>query len=513
MTGDPQAVRASFRACAGCFFRGVQEHRALRGRLYNALMAAGRRLKDARITVMGLGRFGGGVGVTRWLVEQGARVLVTDLDPPERLAEPLAAIDDLVRGGRVTLRLGGHDFADFAGADLIIANPAIPKPWKNPYLLRATSASVPITTEIRLVIERLPRRERVIGVTGTAGKSTTSAMIAAALGGAGLRVRLGGNIGGSLLPMLPTIGATDYVVLELSSAMLHWLSPAVGYSEAPGWSPGLAVITNCAPNHLDWHGEYAHYEASKQQILRSQQPGDLAVMHARLAAWSRSAGPSDRRIEWMNFDDARAAPTLAIPGRHNRLNAAFALRAVGLLGADMQRAAEALASFPGLAHRLELVGKFEIGGPGEPPVRAFNDSKSTTPEAAALAVAAMDDDQTIGAARVRLICGGYDKQIDLAPMVAPAARCARAYTLGATGPALAEAIRGAGGRATNCATLACAVERAVQDLRPGDVLLLSPGCASWDQFTNFEIRGRQFAETVRNLLSDKALSTPKFGTE
>lgn len=450
---------------------------------------------------MGLGRFGGGVGVTRWLVEQGAQVLVTDLDPAERLAEALASIDDLVKSGRVTLRLGEHDAADFAGAHLVVANPAVPTPWKNKYLLRAQAAGVPITTEIRLVVERLPSRQRVIGVTGTAGKSTTSAMIAAALAGAGLRTHLGGNIGGSLLSALPSIAATDFVVLELSSAMLYWLTAGVGDPSAPGWSPGLAVITNCAPNHLDWHGEQAHYEAAKQQILRSQFRGDLAVMHARLASWPRAAGGGERRIEWMNFDDARVAPALSIPGRHNRLNAAFALRAVGLLGADMMQAADALAAFPGLAHRLQLVGRFAVGGADATPVRAFNDSKSTTPEAAALAVAAMDDDETIGAARVRLVCGGYDKKVDLAPMVKQAARCAGVYTIGATGPTLAQAVIDAGGRATCCATLDAAVKRATSEVRPGDAILLSPGCASWDQFTNFEARGLAFAEAVRSHLT------------
>lgn len=447
---------------------------------------------------MGLGRFGGGAGVTRWLAEQGARVLVTDLDPAERLRDALSTIDDLVRDGRVTLRLGSHEHADFANTDLVVANPAVPKPWKNEFLLRAQAAHVPITTEIRLVVERLPSRRRVIGVTGTAGKSTTSAMIAAALAGAGLRVHLGGNIGGSLLAAIPSIGATDFVVLELSSAMLHWLTSAVGDPNAPGWSPGLAVVTNCAPNHLDWHGDYAHYEASKQQILRSQSADDLAVMHARLSSWPRAAGAPERSVEWMNFDDARVSPVLSIPGRHNRLNAAFALRAVGLLGADITRAADALAKFPGLAHRLQLVGRFATAGA---PVRAFNDSKSTTPEAAALAVAAMDDDESIGAARVRLICGGYDKQVDLAPMVTQAARCAGVYTIGATGPTLAQSINDAGGHAVCANTLESAVERAILDVRPGDAILLSPGCASWDQFTNFEVRGHVFSDAVRSRLT------------
>ncbi len=467
---------------------------------YNAIMAWNRELHGARVTVMGLGRFGGGVGVTRWFVAQGARVLLTDLDPPERLAQSLAEIDDLVQGGRVMLRLGGHTPADFTGCDLVVANPAVPRPWENPFLRAAHEAGVTVTTEIRLTVDRLPRRERVIGVTGTAGKSTTSAMIARALGVTGRKVHFGGNIGGTLLPGIGEIGADDFVVLELSSAMLHWLSGQVAEGGVKGWSPGIAVVTNCAPNHLDWHGSMDHYERSKRQILRDQRPGDAVVLHAQLSSWPRNEGPESRRVEWVNYADADATPPLAIPGRHNRLNAAFALRVAGTLGVDIAKAADALGAFPGLAHRLELVAGFSVSGSTGRPIRAFNDSKSTTPEAAALAIAAMEEDRTIGASRVRLLCGGYDKRVDLSPMIEPASRCAGVYTLGATGEPLARAVTTAGGRACSCVTLEGAVTRAAAEVRPGEVLLLSPGCASWDQFTNYEARGRAFIEAIRRSL-------------
>lgn len=446
---------------------------------------------------MGLGRFGGGVGVTRWLASQGARVLVTDLDPREALAESIEQIVDLIDAGRITLRLGGHNPDDFTNTDLVVANPAVPRPWQNRFLRLAQDRAVPITTEIRLLIERLPRPERVIGVTGSAGKSTTCAMIAHGLRALGRGVHLGGNIGGSLLEAIPRIGPDDDVVLELSSAMLHWLSAGVGDPQAPGWSPGLAVVTNIAPNHLDWHGSQEHYETSKLQILRSQAPGGAAVLHERLRDWARGSGHVERRIAWMSPTDADGVPRLAVPGRHNRLNAAFALRAIDLFGADATRAAPAIATFPGLPHRLEFVGRFTIARPaGEGHIRAYNDSKSTTPEAAALAVDAMDDDETITAARVRLICGGYDKKAPLTPMVVAASRCAGVYTIGATGNAIAEATLGVGGRATYCRTLDRAVAVAVAEANPGDAILLSPGCASWDQFTNFEARGKAFAEAM-----------------
>src|SRR5436190_4214762 len=151
-----------------------------------------------RVTVMGLGRFGGGSGVARWLASQGADVLVTDLQSAEKLAEPIAEIQDLVDQGSVTLRLGEHNVSDFTTPDLVIANPAVPKPWENRFIRSAIAAGVPVTTEIRLLTERI-NRLKTIGITGSAGKSTTSAMIHHILVKAGVRAHLGGNIGGSLL--------------------------------------------------------------------------------------------------------------------------------------------------------------------------------------------------------------------------------------------------------------------------------------------------------------------------
>ncbi len=450
--------------------------------------------EGAHVTVMGLGRFGGGVGVTRWLAGQGASVLVTDLEPAERLEKPLGKIADLVESGAVSLRLGEHREEDFRGADVVVANPAVPKPWENRYLRAAGDAGVPVTTEIRLLVERLPNEDRTIGVTGTAGKSTTAAMVAHALRessgagesdgwpseGFGGRVWLGGNIGGSLLGELDAIGERDWVVLELSSAQLWWLGEGVGYEVARGWSPAVAVVTNLAPNHLDWHGVLEHYEACKRSIARRQAPEGVAVLDESLADWlgdptgARERRPGDRVV-----GPPFAAET-SLPGDHNRRNAALALAAVEAalgIGVDPR----ALSSFHGLPHRLELVG--EPGG-----VRVFNDSKCTTPRGAAMAIEAFESGP------VRLICGGYDKGVDLSPMVEAARSCVAAYCIGATGPGLATAIREAGGRAHDCGTLEAAVERACADAKAGEVVLLSPGCASWDQFENYEQRGERFAE-------------------
>ena len=239
------------------------------------------QLKDARVTVMGLGQFGGGLGVTRWLLARGARVLLTDRDPRERLERPLAELAEACESGAVTLRLGGHDERDFADADLVVANPAVPVPWDNAYLRAAREAGTPVTTEIRLAVDELDR-DRTVAVTGSAGKSSTSSMIALLLDDAPRTARLGGNIGGSLLGAAARPG--EWTVLELSSAMLWWLGEGAAWAGLEPWSARVAVLTNLAPNHVDWHGSLTHYMRSKAEIRRHQRAGDAegAALVARV---------------------------------------------------------------------------------------------------------------------------------------------------------------------------------------------------------------------------------------
>jgi UDP-N-acetylmuramoylalanine--D-glutamate ligase len=422
-----------------------------------------------RITVAGLGRFGGGIEVSRWLASQGARLLVTDKEPADKLADSVKKLEGLP----IEFRLGEHRVEDFTSADLVVTSPAIPP--TSEYLLAARQAGVPITTEIRLFLERCPA-QRIVGVTGTKGKSTTTTLL-----GLMLRSRfktwVGGNIGGSLLDKLPQMSRQDLVVLELSSYMLEHI-------KAMQWSPHVALATMISSDHLAWHGSAEAYLDAKRNLVRFQTADDVAVLgedNPDCAAFSKH---TKARVIYYGTKGRRPFE-LKIAGQHNQLNAQAAFAAAGVFGITWEQAQSAIRDFAGLPHRLELV--HESNG-----VRYYNDSIATIPEAAIAAL------ESFPPHRVIQIVGGYDKHLPIEAMCDALAQHAKAVLcIGAIGPQVAQQLRARNANVIECGDLENAMKHAREIASAGDVVLLSTGCASYDQFVNFEARGEMFAKLAR----------------
>jgi UDP-N-acetylmuramoylalanine--D-glutamate ligase len=429
-------------------------------------------LTGKRTTVVGLGRFGGGIAVSRWLCEQGARVLVTDQADPAALVDSRKQLDGLP----VEYRLGEHREEDFASADLIVASPAVPP--ANPYLQIARDRGVPITTEIRLFIERCPAR--ILGVTGTKGKSTATTLLGEMLKGRYI-TWVGGNMGRSLLFDLPRIQPDHLVVLELSSFMLEYLAEA-------NWSPHVALVTFIAPDHLDRHGTMHAYLEAKKVLVRNQGPADYAILCEQCAGHQEFAAAAGGKIILYGLDN-RKAFSLRIPGRHNQLNAQGAFTAASVMGISHEEAQEQVREFPGLPHRLQLV--HEHCG-----VQYYNDSIATIPEAAIAAL------HSFPPRRIIQIVGGYDKKLPLTGLCAALVEHAKAaLCIGDTGRTIAQMMQQASkvgaASAYQCGDLPTAMKMARQIAQAGDIILLSPGCASYGQFRNFEERGELFARLAR----------------
>ena len=473
-------------------------------------------LNGKRVTVAGLGHFGGGAAAARWLAAQGADVLVTDTATADSLSESVAAL----AGVPLRYALGGHRIEDFAQADLIVASPAIPP--TSEYLQAARAAGVPITTEIRLFVQRC-RAKRIVGITGTKGKSTTTALLGKMLGvlswhgrpahvpshGRPARVQggakrragkhgqdahatdhgrdahatiapvnvwVGGNLGVSLLDKLDEIQAEDVVVLELSSYMLHYLGEI-------SWSPHVAVVTMVGTDHLAWHGSADAYLEAKRNIVRFQSEKDFAVVAAS-DKQSRDFGKLTRGtvIPYGKRANLPEAFAPLLPGRHNRDNERAAYAVAKRFGVYPDEAVKAVEDFAGLPHRLQLV--HEAGG-----VRYYDDSIATIPEAAVVALKAFD------AGTVHQIVGGFDKGLNLTPLIdALRERAKSALCIGALGPSIAGRV---GEKATVFETLEKAIFFAKRQAAAGEVVLLSPGCASYDQFANFQKRGELFSELAK----------------
>jgi len=444
------------------------------------------------VLVVGLAR--SGVAAARVAHARGAQVTVTD----RRAATELGTVVNEL-GPSVELALGGHDLADFTRADLIVVSPGVP--LSLPEIQSARRQGVPVLAEVELAVRLLPPLP-LIGITGTNGKSTTTALTGALLG-RDRRVFTGGNLGTPLCELVLSGREVDALVLELSSFQLEGIDRL---------RPKVAALLNVTPDHLDRYRDVSEYALAKARLFMNQEAGDFAVANARdartvaLAGSSRAelltfgfgaAGPRSARVDDGNallVAPGQAAPerylvrSRALRGRHNLENAMAAVLCTRLLGVSGTQVQAGLDAFPGLPHRLELVR--ERAG-----VEWVNDSKATNVDSTQVGLAAFP------AARpnVVLILGGRGKRAPYAPL-RPLfdSRVKALLTIGEDAPSIEREL-GDLSPTERAGTLLAAVQRAAALAKEGDVVLLSPACASYDQFRNYEDRGEVFRRLVGEL--------------
>ncbi len=442
------------------------------------MLDPGEMFNGKRITVMGLGLLGRGLGDTLFLIKHGARVTVTDLKTPEELAGSL----EKLKGLPVTFRLGRHEPHDFTDTDMVLRNADVPRSSR--FLQIAKEHGVPVEMDESLFCKHF--RGRVVGITGTRGKTTTTMLVHKVLQTAGSKTLLGGNIlGCATLPLLETAGPGHVVVLELSSWQLQ------GFDDA-SLSPQASIFTNIFPDHLNRYSGMSEYISDKKAIYRHQGPGDFCIFNGDQRETAELAREAPAESLFFHTDDVPRDWDLKLPGLHNRQNTAAAIGLARRMGIPDEVSRRAVEEFTGVEHRLEALGA--KGG-----VHFVNDSTSTTPVAGMAALASM------GERRVLLIAGGADKKLDLSPFAQVAARrCYRIALLDGTATsALEQGIIESGGKdrlAGRFSDMAKAVEVLYQDARDGDVILLSPGCASFGLFRNEYHRGETFAAIVRGIL-------------
>ncbi|HLI19769.1 MAG TPA: UDP-N-acetylmuramoyl-L-alanine--D-glutamate ligase [Stellaceae bacterium] len=447
--------------------------------------------RNQRIAVMGLAR--SGLAAAEALKRGGAEVLAWD-DNAEKRAQAEALGVPLVDLGA----------ADLGGIAALVLSPGIPAtfPKPHPVAARARAAGIDIIGDIELLWQSR-RGSRFAGITGTNGKSTTTALLGHILAEAGIPIAVGGNLGVPALSLAP-LGEDGVYVLEMSSYQLE-LTKSLAFD--------VAILLNITPDHLDRHGGMEGYVAAKERIFAAQGARQAAVIglddaicqgiakklatsgHRLLPISAEHAAPGGVYIDGTQLIDdteRRHAAVLdlaslaRLPGRHNWQNAAASFAAARALGVTAANAARGIASFPGLAHRQELIAT--IAG-----VRYVNDSKATNADATAKALVCYDD--------ILWIAGGIAKEGGIASLAPYFPRIRHAFLIGEAAAAFAQTLEGRVPY-TLSGDLATALKAARDAAKPGSTVLLSPACASFDQFTDFEARGEAFRRLVQALRSD-----------
>ena len=436
--------------------------------------------------VYGLGE--SGVAAARALISQGERVSVADDRDDERVR---SILKDLGVEGHLG---AGPEALD--GVDRVVVSPGV-RP-SHPVLRSAEERGLPVVPEVGLGLEMIGTGTRVAAVTGTNGKTTVVDMLGSFLGTSGVPHTVAGNSWRDLTGCAEEARSTGLLVLEVSSFQLHYLA-------RPAFE--VAALLNARPDHMDWHASFEEYRRDKLRVFEGQGPEDLALLAADDPVGFEAAPdlPSEVQVVgeggtavrdgrlYLSGSELARVDELSFAGTHNYSNALFAAAAARRLGASVNGIREGLLSYRLKAHRLEVVA--EDGG-----VAYVDDSKATNPAAVAAALGGLDRP-------VVLILGGSEKHTDFAEILPHLGRCRAVLCQGEAGPRIAGFLEGEGhaNLVERFEDLRSAVERAAGLARPGDVVLLSPGCASFDQFAGYAERGEEFARLVGGLSGERGV--------
>jgi UDP-N-acetylmuramoylalanine--D-glutamate ligase len=432
--------------------------------------------------VLGLARSGEAVAAA--LAARGARVIGADAGTDEK--PELAAAAQRLQSLGVEVHLGASDDRLASAAKVLVKSPGVPQ--SSPLVAAFRARGQTVIGELEVAWRLLPND--FIAVTGTNGKTTTTEWIGHVHRTAGVPVAVAGNVGTALSTLIGELDPVATVVCEASSFQLE---------DTLAFAPEVSVLLNITPDHLDRHGTLDAYRAAKLRIFTNQTSGAAAVlpdeMDVTIGGSARQVRFGQRPGSALTLEQGQLvwrgrqllpADALRLPGAHNLQNAMATATVCLERGFPLEDVAEGLRSFNGVPHRLELVT--EVTG-----VSYVNDSKATNVASTEVALSSYESG-------VHLILGGRGKAQDFSPLAAPIAeRCSAVYLIGEDGPQIAAAVAGSGVTCVDSGTLDNAVQQASRAARSGDVVLLSPACASFDQFPNFEARGDSFREIVRSI--------------
>ena len=448
-------------------------------------------LKGKKVLVVGLGK--SGLAAALFLRKRGAQVTVSDMRSAAALAKEIPAL--LEHG--ISVESGGHGLLTFRRQDLIVVSPGVP--MDTPELVQVKAFGLPVIGELELAAQFL--KGSILAITGSNGKTTTTALTGEILAAAGIETQVGGNIGVPVVDLIEKSSHRSWSVLEVSSFQLE---------STELFRPRIAVILNITPDHLDRHGSFENYARAKERIFIAQTAADMLILNADNPRTAEAAARATAQVYWFSLEtsvsqgawvqdgqivfrassDGAIEPIVALKdiplkGAHNVENVLAAVCAARLAGASANAISKAVEAFRAVEHRLEFVAT--VNG-----VDYYNDSKATNVDAAAKAVTAFPG-------CIHLILGGKDKNSNYADLSDLLRKRVKAvYTIGSAAEKIEAQIRGIV-PIVHCETLDKAIPSACKAARPGDVVLLSPACSSFDQFENYEHRGRVFKQLVIDL--------------